>query len=320
MLSQTDNTLEFMLSRSKTPDIYRIRNVRQWFVWLTCFAVIFLLGIVRNVTEAEFAFSSFAILPIAVTAWFCGRKAALTLSCVATAMWAYTDLTSGQQFLIPLIPWINALTRLILYGLISLLVAHVRMQYSIERERATLDVLTGLLNRRAFLEVGNAEVTRALRYAHSMAVIFIDLDNFKQLNDSRGHEVGDHALRATSEALRGILRSSDRACRLGGDEFSVLVPEIRFDAAVDVGIKIADALKIALNDFFPVTASIGVAWFDSGETSFSEMLKASDHLMYEVKKGGKGNVLARHILANELIQLHSEEQAGAMAINPIQDD
>jgi diguanylate cyclase (GGDEF)-like protein len=185
------------------------------------------------------------------------------------------------------------LLALVLAGQFALL----RLQFEQEHEYATRDALTGLQNRRAFLDTGSAEVERSKRYGHSLAVIFLDLDNFKQLNDSKGHDIGDAALRAIANALLGTLRTHDLVARLGGDEFSILLPEIHYDAAVVTANKISQAVKQALLDYPPVTASIGVAWFGDAHHSFAEMMKAADALMYEAKVGGKDNMLFRRVAA-----------------------
>ncbi len=212
-------------------------------------------------------------------------------------MWAVSDMTPGRQFSAPWIPWANAVTRLMTYSLVALLVAQVRLQFEREHELATSDTLTRLLNRRAFLEAGAFEVNRSKRYGHPLAVVFLDLDDFKQLNDTKGHDAGDAALTATAGALLGALRSSDLVARLGGDEFAVLLPEIGYDAAIEAGRKIAIAVNNALRDFPPVRGSIGVAWFGDAQRTFPVMLRAADELMYEVKESGKGNMRSRRFAA-----------------------
>lgn len=254
---------------------------------------ILLLGALRIVTDAEYTFASLALLPVMAVAWIGGGLSGVLLAALATAMWVAADLATDQQFSAPWIPWANALTRFMTYALVAILVARVRLQLQREHLRATQDALTGLRNRRAFLEVGVAEVERSRRYAHSMAVIFLDLDDFKQLNDSRGHDTGDAALRATASALLNALRTSDRIARLGGDEFAVILPETTEAAAAQVGQKIADTVNNALGAYPPVKASIGIAWFERIDQAFPEMLKAADELMYEVKQGGKNNLRMR---------------------------
>ena len=221
----------------------------------------------------------------------------MLLAFFAAAMWAISDIASERQFSAIWVPWLNALTRLMTYSLVVLLAAQVRLQLEREHELATRDALTGLQNRWAFLDAGASEVERSRRYAHPIAVVFLDLDDFKQLNDTKGHDAGDAALRVTAEAMLGVLRSSDRVARLGGDEFAVLLPEIEYDAAVEAGRKISTAVNITLQEFPPVTASVGVAWFGTSDRTFPAMVKAADELMYEVKQNGKGDIRTHRYVA-----------------------
>ncbi len=172
--------------------------------------------------------------------------------------------------------------------------SQLRMQFERAYVHATQDALTGLQNRRGFVEAGNSEVERSKRYGHSLSVIYLDLDNFKQLNDTRGHDIGDAALRAIARALRSVLRSNDLLARLGGDEFAMMLPEIGREAASEVGRKIFIAVNDALQEFPPVTASIGVIGFTKVTWTFSGIMKEADELMYEVKNTGKNDVHFRH--------------------------
>ena len=266
---------------------------RLWIVWLICISVFFLIIAFRIATDAEFDFVTLLVLPVLVITWIGGKRNGLFMAILASAMWLAGDIASERQYSAQWIPWVNALTHLITYSLAALLATQVRLQFEREHERATRDALTGLHNRRAFLDVGVSEVERTKRYAHPLAVVILDLDDFKQLNDTNGHDVGDAALRATAGALRGISRSNDRVARLGGDEFAILLVEIGYEAAVEAGRKISIAVNTALQDFPPVRGSIGLAWFGEADRSFSAMLKIADELMYEVKKSGKDNVCSR---------------------------
>lgn len=266
---------------------------RLWTVWSICVSVSFLILAFRIATYAEFDFVSLAVLPILVITWIGGKKNGLFMAILASMISLVGDLASERQYSAQWIPWINAVTHLMTYSLVALLANQVRLQFAREHKRATHDPLTELHNRRAFLEAGTFEVERTKRYAHPLAVIILDLDNFKQINDTQGHDAGDAALRATAIALRSISRTNDRVARLGGDEFAVLLLEIGYEATIEVGRKISTAVNTALQGFPPVKGSIGIAWFGEADRSFSAMLKAADELMYEVKKNGKGNVLSR---------------------------
>lgn len=272
---------------------------RRVAAWSVCLIAIFLLGLLRIKTDTELTFSSVALLPVLVIAWIDGKRNGLIVAFVGAAMWLVGDLASAREFDAGWIPWANGLTRLITYSVAVLLVAQIRFQFEREHRNATHDGLTGLQNRRAFLDAGAAEVERAKRYGHPLAVIFMDLDDFKQLNDSRGHDAGDAALRAAATALLRALRSSDRVARIGGDEFAVLLPETGYEAAAEAGRKIFVAVNAALEAFPPVRISIGVAWFGQVDRLFPAMLKAADGLMYEAKESGKHDMRSRSFVAPE---------------------
>lgn len=284
-----------MRMRPKTDFLLRAfwTGWRRWIAWLICLGVIALLGVLHSATDAELTFASVAMLPVLVIAWIDGKDNALIVAFLAAVTLAAGDFTSTTEFSAPWVPWANAVTRLMTFSLVALLAAQVCQQFAREHEKATRDALTGLNNRRTFLETGDHEAARAKRYRHPLAVVFLDLDDFKQLNDSKGHAAGDLALRATAQAILATMRSTDLAARLGGDEFAVLLPETGYDAAVDVGRKISSVVNRALQEFSPVTASIGVAWFGTIDRPFPAMLKAADELMYEVKEGGKGETRSR---------------------------
>jgi len=260
---------------------------RLWTAWFLCISAILLLGTIRIATDAEFSFAALLLLPVLVIAWIGGTWAGLFIGVLATVMWAVGDIVTERHFSASWIPWANAVTRLITYSLMAILAAQLRLQFEKENEYATHDILTGLHNRRAFFDAGAFEIERSKRYARPLTVIFLDLDNFKQLNDSQGHDAGDAALEATAKALLGALRSSDRVARLGGDEFAVLLPEIGYEEAVEASRKIFNAANDALINFPPVRGSIGVAWFGEIDRTFPAMLKAADKLMYEIKHSGK---------------------------------
>ncbi len=253
-------------------------------------SIIALLGFFRMSTDAEFAVASAAIIPVVLISWLNGVAWGGAISVVAASMWAFSDQISARQFSSSWIPYANGLTRLATYAFIAYLTATTRKLLMKQTELATHDALTEILNRHSFMEAGKAEASRALRYGTCLAVVFIDLDNFKQLNDNRGHVTGDAALKAVAGSLRRSLRETDHVARLGGDEFAVLLPEITENAASQAGHKISAAIATALAKFPPASSSIGVAWFEKPKEDFSAMVKAADTLMYEMKREAKGGV------------------------------
>ncbi|SFN42824.1 diguanylate cyclase (GGDEF) domain-containing protein [Formivibrio citricus] len=273
-----------------------------WRLWLArsvCIGLILLLGTFRFATEAEFSLASLAMLPVIVLAWGRGLREGLLFAFFAAGMWTIGDIYAEGKFSLPWIPWVNGMTRWMTYSLSAYLVAQVRLQFEREHEHATRDALTKLHNRRAFFEAGASEVERSKRHAHSLAIAFLDLDNFKQLNDTQGHDVGDLALKVTARSLNRSLRPCDIVARLGGDEFAILLPEIGHDEAVELSQKISEAVNQSLEKFSPVQVSVGVAWFETADRQFPAMLKVADELMYEVKESGKANMHVRRFDAHE---------------------
>ncbi len=154
------------------------------------------------------------------------------------------------------------------------------------------DVLTGLFNRRRFIQELAHQVEVSMRYGQSGAVLILDLDNFKEINDSLGHGAGDDAVRTASLALASRLRSSDVLARLGGDEFAVLLPYGDEENARAVASGLLDALRrhpvFVAGRRMRVTTSIGVALFGPGEGLDSEaLLSNADIAMYQAKEAGR---------------------------------
>lgn len=156
---------------------------------------------------------------------------------------------------------------------------------------ATHDSLTALPNRFMFTELLNAALASARRHERKLAVLFIDLDRFKNINDTLGHEAGDKLLSKMAKRLKKTLRSSDVIGRLGGDEFVILVPELEDSrqAAAIARKVLSAAVKpvIVLGQECRVTASVGICIFPDGADSEQELMKNADIAMYRAKEEGK---------------------------------
>src|SRR4029077_7139332 len=155
------------------------------------------------------------------------------------------------------------------------------------------DVLTGLPNRRLFLHRLCQGIAHTRDSGGSLAVLFIDLDRFKQVNDVLGHDAGNQLLCEAAKRIRGSVRDEDTVARLGGDEFTVLLEGIEAESRVSA---VADRIRAELNRHFPlaerevyVSASIGIAVFPRDGESGEELLKRSDLAMYQAKKHGRDN-------------------------------
>lgn len=160
-----------------------------------------------------------------------------------------------------------------------------------EHELAITDYLTGIANARAFHTALETEIQRLARYQHPFTLAFIDLDNFKAVNDIQGHDQGDQVLITVATYLQEHLRNTDVSGRLGGDEFAVLLAETPLDTAKEVLSKLHSHLNAAMQEKgWPVTFSIGALTCYDGVEKASSLIKIADNLMYDVKKSGKNNI------------------------------
>jgi diguanylate cyclase (GGDEF)-like protein len=159
-------------------------------------------------------------------------------------------------------------------------------------EAAFTDHLTGLANRRRFERQLEREVGRTLRFGHPFSLLMIDIDNFKNLNDSFGHDAGDDAIRAISKVLREGTRGIDLAARIGGEEFAVLLVETDQQGGVEVAERLRLAIRaLELRSGGKVTASFGVAECPTDAQTAVDVLKASDVALYEAKGRGRDQVV-----------------------------
>jgi diguanylate cyclase (GGDEF)-like protein/PAS domain S-box-containing protein len=168
-----------------------------------------------------------------------------------------------------------------------------------EKNLARLDFLTQIPNRRAFAEVLQSEAARSRRYKRPLTLAYIDLDNFKQINDHLGHETGDELLSLIAQTILANIRSTDTVARLGGDEFALLLPETEKDAAYGVVTKLRRILLETVEARqWPVTLSIGVATFVKPVDSVAMLVKVADDLMYSAKGQGKNCIIASSVEAH----------------------
>jgi len=155
------------------------------------------------------------------------------------------------------------------------------------------DPLTGLLNRRSFLDLSGKEVTRAHRHGSPFSVLMLDIDHFKKINDSHGHPVGDLAIKALAAVCGKALRPHDILARYGGEEFVLTLPQTPADGARIVAERIREAVELLMvpSDSGPVrfTVSIGVALYDNGEP-FDHVVERADQALYVSKQSGRNRV------------------------------
>jgi diguanylate cyclase (GGDEF)-like protein len=160
------------------------------------------------------------------------------------------------------------------------------------RQLADLDALTGLHNRRYFHDTLAREVARAHRYDRNIALLIFDLDDFKAINDRIGHLAGDGVLAEAAERIREVVRSADIECRVGGDEFAVILPESTLGDADQLYARLQKAVSARpVGQAGPLTISAGVAELQPDDDAIAFFQRA-DHALYGAKEAGKGQVVA----------------------------
>jgi diguanylate cyclase (GGDEF)-like protein len=184
--------------------------------------------------------------------------------------------------------------------LVARVKTHLMLKYAfnelklalVEMERlAKTDGLTGLLNRRALFETATQEFSRAQRYERALSVLMLDIDHFKRINDTYGHQVGDVVIQEIAAVLKGTLRETDFIGRYGGEEFAVILPETSLEQAFEVAerirCQISDRLIVNDSTNLQVTVSLGIATLKAGMGTIDEMLKQADQALYQAKFNGR---------------------------------
>lgn len=163
--------------------------------------------------------------------------------------------------------------------------------------QAHIDYLTGVCNRRHFMERAEQELHRANRYGKQLSLLMLDIDHFKQINDRYGHKIGDEVLRRLAHQCQATLRNADILGRLGGEEFAVILPETDIAYAVEVAERLRELMlqaKIPLEGGLPVqfTVSIGVSSLSSSDDNIDVLLNHADMALYKAKNSGRNRVCA----------------------------
>lgn len=177
--------------------------------------------------------------------------------------------------------------------------ASIALEHDLARRRleyqAHMDFLTGVANRRYFVQTAEAEVARSQRYARPLSLLMLDVDFFKQVNDRYGHKAGDWVLQHLTQLLQQGLRSADLLGRLGGEEFAILLPETAEIQAVEVAERLRravseDLIQLEGVEGFSISLSIGVTTLVEGDQGLDEPLRRADKALYTAKRTGRNKV------------------------------
>jgi diguanylate cyclase (GGDEF)-like protein len=223
---------------------------------------------------------------VAFVTWFSGLRTGLVLSLLCTGLWSVNNINTSL-----LITSWNIVSTSFFFAAIAAVMNKTRHLWENEKVLSRTDPLTGVKNLRAFSELVEYEISLALRDGLPFSLVYLDLDNFKAVNDTYGHTAGDKLLTSIAGSIVGNLRKTDVIGRLGGDEFAIFFPGTDQPSVQVVMLKISHELdRLMKNSQLPTTFSIGVITCSGGLYDFNELIGYADTLMYEVKHSGKNNI------------------------------
>ena len=262
-------------------------------------ALVLIITLVRLLTGHELALSFFYLIPVSVSALGAGRFAGILMALFCAFAWLAADLSMQERFSNPYIPYANEFFRLMMFIFIAHVMASMKELTEQQKKTARTDFLTGIPNRLSFIEYARLEVSKSRRESRPISLIFLDVDNFKAVNDTWGHHEGDLLLINVAATITHTIRITDFAARLGGDEFGILLWRSTSSDAFLVAEKIREQLlALARRKNWPVTYSLGLVTFDEAPESVEELVDAADRLMYQAKQGGK-NALKHRTVSKE---------------------
>jgi diguanylate cyclase (GGDEF)-like protein len=256
-------------------------------IWVLAACGVGIVGYIDYVTGYKVSVSVFYLVPVAMAGWYAGRWTGAGIGLISTVSWYVADFAAGQPYLHPAIEIWNGLVRVGFFLTVSLLVTALRASYRHVTHLARIDGLTELYGRRTFEDRLEHDLALARRRKSAVTLAYLDLDDFKAVNDTYGHVEGDRVLQETARVLKNAVRQADTVARLGGDEFAVILPDTDSQGAQEV---IANLVREFKKEFSKVTCSVGVVTFLAPDLSVPAAIAAADEVMYEAKRKGKGAV------------------------------
>ncbi len=249
------------------------------------------IGYLDYIAGSELSFSIFYLLPLALCSWYTKPLVGWLYAVYSALIWFLADKLYGTAYSSEIILYWNSFVRFGFFSIIVHLLGLVKSRLSEEEKLADTDPLTGLNNRRSFNELAQLEVERSKRYQELFTLVYLDLDNFKRVNDTQGHEEGDNLLVCVSDVLKNNTRKTDVLARFGGDEFGILLPHSNMKTARNTVEKIKQLLEREMKkNNWAVSFSIGMVTLEKPVDNIRELIKIADDIMYSVKKSGKSRI------------------------------
>lgn len=273
---------------------HRFENRSPLFWTIIGFTIVGLIGLFDYATGNELTVSLFYLIPILLVTWVVDRPTGFFTSFVSGLTLLIAEIAAGQIYSHPIFYFLNTLIRTSFYVVIVYLLSELQKSRREEQQAARTDFVTGAVNARYFNELLQMEISRIRRYPHPITLVYVDVDNFKAVNDLFGHTIGDDVLRCIATELKTQLRVTDTVARLGGDEFVMLLPSTRQQEARIVVSKVyTNLIETMRQRNWPVTFSMGAVTCEFSPYSAEQLVNMADELMYEVKNSTKNDIRFR---------------------------
>ena len=267
-------------------------SMARRFLWfMLALALVVALGLLDQLETHYLSLLIFYLIPIGLATWFIGQRAGFVILGMSLFAWISDDIVSSYSYLRPVVPYWDIASKAIFCVFFIRLLYVLKISLKREKDFARIDYLTGIANRRHFFELSVREISRGNRYNRPTTLAYLDLDNFKAINDTFGHKAGDKLLTVVAETIESGIRVSDIAARVGGDEFTVLFPETGAVASKIVMERVQRNILESMEKYkWPVTLSIGVVTCSRKTCSFDALMSLADSVMYAAKKVGKNAI------------------------------
>jgi len=284
-----------MLERIHLKFIATVSKHSKRTVIIISVLLLFLLCWLDYIT-GDYSLIIFYLIPVSLTAWFISKEIGVFFCVLSFLARITADFSISPAIQHSSLHYWNLFIEFSFLLIMSLLFSALKNKLDSEKTLARIDPLTKAINRRSFFDLAELEINRAHRYGHPFTITYIDLDNFKEINDQWGHSTGDKLLITVANTISSNIRNTDILARFGGDEFVILLPETTGEAAQATLDKVHRQLREAmLKHSWRVTFSIGAVSYRQPPKNVEEAVRSADTLMYEVKRSGKNRLL--HIIS-----------------------
>ena len=281
-----------------------VAKYSKTFLIILGFEFALFLGAVRYLIGPEWELLAFYLFSISVVTWYAGRRVGVMIAIASAVIGLVADIIMHDTFSHSIIPYFNEASRLAAFLFAVCILSKMKDTLKEKQEFITTDFLTGVANRRAFLESATIEINRASRFKRPFSVAFIDLDNFKTINDQFGHKTGNYLLCLLADTIKSNIRVYDKIARLGSNEYAVMLPETNQEvAAITIRRIHRTILNTMQENKWPVTFSIGVLTFNSPPRNVDDMIRHADLVMYSIKQNGKNMIKHKILDKNSMLSI-----------------